>query len=138
MIYLDTTLKVGPADIVDTLSSFGKHQFFPRRAALNADYDLLYLGNDQILLTVHGQVVDPRSDEEDAKVAVDQSFVLCSYVLALSTMTLCADFSQQRGSFGSVAVGGYFSSDGIARPGLASGVSVETGVDVMLVDVEHT
>ncbi|KAK0241213.1 hypothetical protein EDD85DRAFT_818034 [Armillaria nabsnona] len=74
----NTTLKVGPADIVDTLSSFGKHQFFPRRATLNADYDLLYLGNDQILLTVHGQVVDPRSDEEDAKVAVDQSFVLCS------------------------------------------------------------
>ena len=83
LIYPDTTLKVGPADIVDTLSSFGKHQFFPRRATLNADYDLLYLGNDQILLTVHGQVVDPRSDEEDAKVAVDQSFVLCSYVLAL-------------------------------------------------------
>ncbi|KAK0494948.1 hypothetical protein EDD18DRAFT_1173225 [Armillaria luteobubalina] len=74
----NTTLRAGPADIVEALSSFGKHQFFPRRATLNADYDLLYLGNDQILLAVHGQVVDPRSDEEDAKVAVDQSFVLCS------------------------------------------------------------
>ncbi len=56
----------------------------------------------------------------------------------VATMTLCADFSQQRGNFGSVAVGGYFSSDGIARPGLAPGVSVETTVVVMLVDVEHT
>lgn len=74
----NTTLRAGPADIVETLSSFGKHQFFPRRATLNADYDLLYLGNDQILLNVHSQVVDPRSAEEDAKVAVDQSFVLCS------------------------------------------------------------
>ncbi|KAK0212354.1 hypothetical protein DFS33DRAFT_20704 [Desarmillaria ectypa] len=74
----NTTLKVGLADIVETLGSFGKHQFFPRRATLNADYDLLYLGNDQILLSVHGQVVDPRSNEEDIKVAVDQSFVLCS------------------------------------------------------------
>ncbi|KAK0459202.1 uncharacterized protein EV420DRAFT_1538885 [Desarmillaria tabescens] len=74
----NTTLKVGPADIVETLSSFGKHQFFPRHATLNVDYDLLYLGNDQILLSVHGQVVEPRSDGEDVKVAVDQSFVLCS------------------------------------------------------------
>ncbi len=125
MIYPDTTLKVGPADIVDTLSSFGKHQFFPRCATLNADYDLLYLGNDQIL-------TDPRSDEEDAKVAVDQSFVLCSYGggeggAGVATMTLCANFSQQRGNFKSVAVGGYFSSDGIARPGLAPGVSVSFG-----------
>ncbi|KAK0486333.1 hypothetical protein IW261DRAFT_792095 [Armillaria novae-zelandiae] len=74
----NTTLRAGPADIVEALSSFGKHQFFPRHATLNADYDLLSLGNDQILLTVHGQVVDPRSNEEDVKVAVDQSFVLCS------------------------------------------------------------
>ncbi|PBK81688.1 hypothetical protein ARMGADRAFT_1090945 [Armillaria gallica] len=71
----NTTLKVGPAGIAVLFGSTSS--FRRRRATLNADYDLLYLGNDQILLTVHGQVVDPRSDEEDFKVAVDQSIVLC-------------------------------------------------------------
>ncbi|KAF9053832.1 hypothetical protein BDZ89DRAFT_295826 [Hymenopellis radicata] len=72
----DSLLAIGPQEISQALVSFGDHRFFPYNTeSSHIDYDIICLGNEQVLLIVHTKVVN----DTGKRVAVDQTFILSSH-----------------------------------------------------------
>ncbi|KIJ91250.1 hypothetical protein K443DRAFT_686199 [Laccaria amethystina LaAM-08-1] len=76
---ITTRKHIGRAQIIEHLSTLGPHQFCPHGAMRNVAYTLM-LHNGLVLMTVHGEVVNPGGSEGgselDDVVSLDQSFVL--------------------------------------------------------------
>ncbi|EDR05179.1 uncharacterized protein LACBIDRAFT_294891 [Laccaria bicolor S238N-H82] len=80
---ITTRKQIGRAQIIEYLNALGPHQFCPHGTMRNVAYTLM-LHEGLVLMTVHGEVVNPGgggSDSEggaelDHVVSLDQSFVL--------------------------------------------------------------
>ena len=65
-------------EIIKALLSLGPHKFCPSGITSELNYDMLYLSPTGILLTCHGEVIDPMNGNH--RLSVDQSFILCRKV----------------------------------------------------------
>ena len=76
-----SAIQKGRAQIVNRLLELGPHRFCPRGVPRTVNYNVVPLSSASgggILLTVHGQVVNPHlaGPQMDHVLSVDQSFVL--------------------------------------------------------------
>ena len=76
-----SAIEKGRAQIVNRLLELGPHRFCPRGVPRTVDYNVVPLSSASgggILLTVHGEVVNPHlaGPQMDHILSVDQNFIL--------------------------------------------------------------